>query len=49
MPGMLRVWQMAVPPVKMRLVFATAALGRMYLAYLRDPAGNKICALLRMG
>lgn len=21
----------------------------MYLAYLRDPAGNKLCALLRMG
>ncbi len=24
------------------------ALGKMYLAYLRDPAGNKICALKRM-
>ena len=24
-------------------------MGDMYLAYLRDPAGNKICALLRMG
>lgn len=24
-------------------------LGRMYLAYLRDPSGNKICALHRMG
>jgi hypothetical protein len=24
------------------------AQGSMYLAYLRDPAGNKICALLRM-
>lgn len=23
-------------------------LGRMYLAYLRDPAGNKLCALHRM-
>ncbi len=23
--------------------------GRLYLAYLRDPAGNKICALHRMG
>jgi catechol 2,3-dioxygenase-like lactoylglutathione lyase family enzyme len=23
-------------------------MGDMYLAYLRDPAGNKICALLRM-
>ena len=23
-------------------------MGRMYLAYLRDPAGNKICALKRM-
>lgn len=22
-------------------------LGRMYLAYLRDPSGNKICALIR--
>ena len=25
------------------------AQGSMYLAYLRDPAGNKICTLLRMG
>jgi catechol 2,3-dioxygenase-like lactoylglutathione lyase family enzyme len=24
------------------------AIGRLYLAYLRDPAGNKICALHRM-
>jgi catechol 2,3-dioxygenase-like lactoylglutathione lyase family enzyme len=24
-------------------------LGKMYLAYLRDPAGNKICALHRIG
>lgn len=24
-------------------------LGRMYLAYLRDPFGNKLCALHRMG
>lgn len=23
-------------------------LGRLYLAYLRDPAGNKVCALCRM-
>ncbi|MFM7143654.1 MAG: VOC family protein, partial [Alphaproteobacteria bacterium] len=23
-------------------------LGKMYLAYLRDPSGNKICALHRM-
>ena len=23
--------------------------GKMYLAYLRDPTGNKICALKRMG
>ncbi|MFQ3595165.1 MAG: VOC family protein [Sphingomonadaceae bacterium] len=23
--------------------------GRLYLAYLRDPSGNKICALYRMG
>lgn len=26
-----------------------SAAGSMYLAYLRDPAGNKICALKRMG
>lgn len=25
------------------------AKGKMYLAYLRDPSGNKICALQRMG
>ena len=24
-------------------------LGKLYLAYLRDPAGNKICALKRIG
>ncbi|SFR79562.1 VOC family protein [Sphingomonas jatrophae] len=24
-----------------------SAMGRMYLAYLRDPAGNKLCALHR--
>lgn len=24
-------------------------VGRLYLAYLRDPDGNKICALQRMG
>lgn len=26
----------------------TSEIGSMYLAYLRDPAGNKICALKRM-
>ena len=26
----------------------TGAMGSLYLAYLRDPAGNKICALHRM-
>ena len=25
------------------------ATGKLYLAYLRDPSGNKICALHRMG
>ena len=25
------------------------AFGKLYLAYLRDPSGNKICALHRMG
>jgi catechol 2,3-dioxygenase-like lactoylglutathione lyase family enzyme len=25
------------------------AMGPLYLAYLRDPAGNKLCALHRMG
>lgn len=25
------------------------SMGAMYLAYLRDPAGNKLCALHRMG
>ena len=25
------------------------AIGKLYLAYLRDPSGNKICALHRMG
>jgi catechol 2,3-dioxygenase-like lactoylglutathione lyase family enzyme len=24
-------------------------MGKMYLAYLRDPAGNKLCALKRLG
>jgi catechol 2,3-dioxygenase-like lactoylglutathione lyase family enzyme len=26
-----------------------AAFGKLYLAYLRDPSGNKLCALHRMG
>ena len=26
-----------------------SAMGQMYLAYLRDPSGNKLCALHRMG
>jgi hypothetical protein len=25
------------------------AFGNLYLAYLRDPDGNKLCALHRMG
>ena len=25
------------------------SMGAMYLAYLRDPSGNKLCALHRMG
>ncbi|WP_374594084.1 VOC family protein [Sphingosinicella sp.] len=25
------------------------SFGKLYLAYLRDPAGNKLCALHRMG
>jgi hypothetical protein len=25
------------------------AVGKLYLAYLRDPDGNKLCALHRMG
>ena len=25
------------------------AVGKLYLAYLRDPSGNKLCALHRMG
>lgn len=25
------------------------SMGKMYLAYLRDPSGNKLCALHRMG
>ena len=49
MPGTLLVWQMAVPPEDAPGVREGGAMGDMYLAYLRDPAGNKICALLRMG
>jgi len=26
-----------------------SSLGKMYLAYLRDPSGNKLCALHRIG
>ena len=28
--------------------FREGAMGKLYLAYLRDPAGNKVCALKRM-
>src|SRR5262245_1677168 len=26
-----------------------SGIGKMYLAYLRDPSGNKLCAVYRMG
>lgn len=26
-----------------------ASFGKLYLAYLRDPSGNKVCAMHRMG
>ncbi|MDI6623763.1 MAG: VOC family protein [Brevundimonas sp.] len=29
--------------------FRELAVGKLYLAYLRDPAGNKVCALHRPG
>lgn len=29
--------------------FREGTIGKLYLAYLRDPAGNKICALHRAG
>jgi hypothetical protein len=29
-------------------VHGEGAAGKLYLAYLRDPDGNKICALYRM-
>lgn len=28
--------------------FREGAMGKLYLAYLRDPAGNKLCALKRI-
>jgi catechol 2,3-dioxygenase-like lactoylglutathione lyase family enzyme len=28
--------------------FREGAMGKLYLAYLRDPTGNKLCALKRM-
>ncbi len=28
--------------------FREGAMGKLFLAYLRDPAGNKLCALKRM-
>jgi len=38
---------MAASRSRIRLAFARAAAGEMYLAYLRDPDGNKLCALYR--
>ena len=29
--------------------FRVGTIGKLYMAYLRDPAGNKICALHRAG
>ncbi len=29
--------------------FREASFGRLYVAYLRDPSGNKLCALHRFG
>ena len=33
---------------RIRPAFATGSFGALYLAYLRDPDGNKLCALHRM-
>jgi hypothetical protein len=39
---------MAAPRVKIPPGIREGDMGKMYLAYLRDPAGNKICALKRL-
>ena len=44
--GRPRQWRHA--PAKIRRAFAKAPAGKLYLAYLRDLDGNKICAMHRM-
>ena len=44
--GMPRASRTAAPRAKTRRACASDG---MYLAYLRDPDGNKLCALLRAG
>ena len=40
-----RVW---APTRRRKKGVREGVAGKLYLAYLRDPAGNKICALHRM-
>ena len=47
-PGTRPASPMAARPAKFRPAFAKAAAGKLYLAYLRDLDGNKICAMHRM-
>ena len=47
MPGTTRASRLAAPRARIRPASATSAFGKLYLAYLRDPDGNKLCGLHR--
>ncbi len=47
-PGMQPASLMAARPAKIRRASAKAPGCNLYIAYLRDPDGNKICAVHRM-
>ena len=48
-PGMRPGSPTAARRSRIRPASAKASFGKLYLAYLRDPDGNKLCALHRPG
>jgi hypothetical protein len=47
MPSMPRAWPTAGTTCEDPPGWREGSVGRLYLAYLRDPDGNKLCALYR--
>ncbi len=47
MPSMRPAWRTAARPAKTPPGYREGPAGPLYLAYLRDPDGNKLCAMYR--